>query len=70
MGFEYRPEVIEHLLATHYRPVGRCLRRCHPRDLLGQIRNYCAYNDLPLEMRPEHFDRVVRSYFTTVKASP
>jgi len=70
MGFEYRSEVIEHLLATHYRPVGRCLRRCHPRDLLGQIRNYCAYNDLPLEMRPEHFDRVVRSYFTTVKALP
>jgi predicted ATPase with chaperone activity len=70
MGFEYRPEVIEHLLATHYRPVDRCLRRCHPRDLLGQIRNYCAYNDLPLEMRPEDFDRVVRSYFTTVKAKP
>jgi len=70
MGFEYRPEVVEHLLATHYRPVNRCRRRCHPRDLLGQIRNYCAYNDLPLEMRPGDFDRVVRSYFTTVKAKP
>ena len=43
-------------------------RRCHPRDLLGQIRNYCAYNDLPMEMRNEYFDRVVNSYFTVVVA--
>ena len=26
----------------------------------------CTYNDLPMEMRPEHFDRVVQSYFTVV----
>ena len=42
------------------------MRRCHPRDLLLQIRNYCAYNDLPIEMTEEHFDRVVRSYFTVL----
>jgi hypothetical protein len=33
---------------------------------LGQIRNFCVYNDLPLEVRREHFDRVVKSYFTVV----
>jgi hypothetical protein len=66
LGFEYRPDVVEHLLARHYRPVNRCRRRCHPRDLLVQIRNYCAYNDLPFEMRPEYFDRVIASYFTVV----
>ena len=67
LGFEYRREVVEHLLATHYRPAGRPLRRCHPRDLMGQVRNYCAYNSLPVEMTGEHFDRVVKSYFTVVK---
>jgi predicted ATPase with chaperone activity len=65
-GCEYRREVVEYLLTKHYRPVGRPMRRCHPRDLLGQVLNYCTYNDLPMEMRPEYFDRVVRSYFTTV----
>ena len=35
-------------------------------DLLSQILNYCTYNDLPMEMLPEHFDRVVKSYFTVV----
>ncbi len=67
LGCRYDGEAVDYLVRTHYRPVGRGLRRCHPRDLLGQIRNYCVYNDLPTEMLPEHFDRVVASYFTTVK---
>ncbi|HEY1602876.1 MAG TPA: AAA family ATPase [Pirellulales bacterium] len=65
-NFEYRPEVVDHLLAKHYRPHNLPMRRCHPRDLLGQVRNYCVYNGLPLEMRPEYFDRVVKSYFTVL----
>ena len=63
---ECRKEVVDYLLQKHYRPLNRPMRRCHPRDLLSQILNYCAYNDLPMEMRPEHFDRVVKSYFTVV----
>ncbi len=63
---EYRKEVVDTLLQRHFAPYHRPLRRCHPRDLLMQIRNYCAYNDLPMEMTNEHFDRVVRSYFTAL----
>jgi predicted ATPase with chaperone activity len=65
-GCDYRPEVVEYLISAHYQPYRRPLRRCQPRDLLSQIHNYCKYNDLPMEMRPEYFDRVVRSYFTVV----
>ena len=46
--------------------MGPNFRRCHPRDLLMQIRNYCVYNGLPVEMKPEYFDRVVPCYFTVV----
>ncbi|MFZ5833399.1 MAG: AAA family ATPase [Planctomycetota bacterium] len=66
-GCEYRRDVVEHLVGQHYRPLGRPMRRCHPRDLLNQIRSYCAYHDVPMEMRPDYFDRVVRSYFTVVR---
>src|SRR5690606_39015418 len=45
-GCDYRPEVVEYLVKTHYTGK-RPMRRCHPRDLLNQVRNYCAYNDLP-----------------------
>ncbi len=64
---DYRQEVVDYLIAKHYRPHNRPMRRCHPRDLLSQVRNYCTYNELPLEMRPEYFDRVVTSYFTVVR---
>ncbi len=63
---EFRPDSVEYLINRHYEPVGRPMRRCQPRDLLNQVRNYCVYNGLPIEMRPEYFDRVVPSYFTVV----
>ncbi len=67
---DYRPEVVDYLLSTHFLACGRRLRRCHPRDLLNQIRNFCVYNDLEMEIRPEYFDRVVKSYFTSVLNQP
>ncbi len=65
-GCQYQPEAVDYLVQTHYKPNGRPLRRCQPRDLLNQIRNYCQYNDAPIQLRPEIIDRVVKSYFTAV----
>lgn len=62
----YCPEAVDYLVETHYRPHGRPLRRCQPRDLLTQIKNYCLYNDSPMQLQPELLDRVVKSYFTAV----
>ncbi len=66
IGCEYRQDVVEHLLEKHYRAANRQLRRCHPRDLLYQVRNYCGYQRLPLEMKNDYFDRAVKTYFTDV----
>jgi predicted ATPase with chaperone activity len=66
VGCTYDSATVEYLLAKHYRPINRQMRRCHPRDLLLQIHSYCAYNDLTMEMRPEYFDMVVANYFTVV----
>ncbi len=65
-GCQFEIDAVNHLLNTHYRPQNRPLRRCHPRDLIKQVRNYCAYHNLPLAMRPEYFDLVVGSYFAKV----
>ena len=65
-GCDYRAEVVEYLLESHYRTVGRALRRCHPRDLLSQVHNMCTYRDVEFSMKPEYFDRVVASYFAMV----
>jgi SpoVK/Ycf46/Vps4 family AAA+-type ATPase len=61
-----RADVVDHLLVEHYKKHDRPLRRCHPRDLLLQVRNYCRYHDRPLEMRNEYFDRAAKTYFTAV----
>jgi hypothetical protein len=66
VGCVYNPEAVEHLLAKHYRPQGRPLRRCHPRDILLQVHNFCVYNDLPMEMRADYLDMAVTNYFTVV----
>ena len=67
-GCEYDEAAVDYVIETHYRPHDRPMRRCHPRDLLSQIRNYCVYNDLPSEMKPEYFDHVVKSYFTVLNS--
>lgn len=66
-GCFYDPDAVEHLLSAHYRPQQRPLRRCHARDLLLQVRNYCTYNDLPFEMQADYFDRVAKGFFTEVE---
>ncbi len=66
LGLALEEEVIEYLLEKHYRAVGRPLRFCHPRDLLLQVRNYCVYHELPLEVRPEYLDLAVATYFAVL----
>jgi predicted ATPase with chaperone activity len=60
------PEAVHYLVETHYTPYRRPLRRCHPRDLLLQIKNYCIYYGRAIELRPDFLDRAVKSYFTAV----
>ncbi len=67
LGFhEVDPQAIDYLVHTHYERSGRPFRCCHPRDLLLQVRNYCVYNQLPLELKPEYFDFAVMNYFSTL----
>jgi hypothetical protein len=60
---------VHYLIQTHYVPHRRALRRCHARDLLSQIKNYCQYYGKPMELRPDYLDRVVKSYFTALGSS-
>lgn len=66
IGCAERPEAVDYLLQKHYQPRQMPLRRCHARDLLMQVRNYCAYQGLPVELRPDYLDRAIGAYFTAV----
>ncbi|MFO0975358.1 MAG: AAA family ATPase [Planctomycetaceae bacterium] len=66
----YEPETVDFVLETFYRKAERPMRRCHARDLLLQVRNYCLYNGVPFEMLPEHFEKIAECFFTKVPTRP
>lgn len=66
MGFEFRQGPVDYLIREHYRKVGRPFRFCQPRDLLLQVRNFCAYHKRPLELTNEFFDLAVENYFAVM----
>jgi predicted ATPase with chaperone activity len=67
LGFsEVNPRALDHLINRHYYKAERPFRACQPRDLLLQVRNYCIYNNLPLELKPEYFDFAAGNYFTVM----
>jgi predicted ATPase with chaperone activity len=67
LGFKHVDQAaVDYLIERHYHRVGRPFRCCQPRDLLLQVRNYCIYNQLPIELKPEYFDFAVMNYFTVM----
>lgn len=66
LGFEYCEVAVDYLIQTHYRKVSRPFRFCQPRDLLLQVRNYCMYRSLPLELKSEYFDLACENYFAVM----
>lgn len=57
-------ELVDYLIETHYLPVKRSFRNCHPRDILLQVKNYCAFVGEPFRMTRHNLDWAVSSYFS------
>ncbi len=62
----YNADAIDYVIKTHYLPINRPFRNCQPRDLLLQVRNYCLYNDLEVELKNEYFDFACDNYFSVM----
>ena len=62
----YNTKAIDYLIKTHYTPLNRPMRMCQPRDLLLQVKNYCLYNDLPIELKNEYLDFACENYFSVM----
>jgi hypothetical protein len=64
--------MVAYLQRRHYNPVGRCLRACHPRDLLDQVAALCRYRGIEPVITRELLDAACASYFisTAPAAAP
>src|SRR5207244_3087180 len=66
LGFAYDEGPVSYLIETHYRKTKRPFRCCQPRDLLQQVKNYCAFRKVPLKLSNENFDLAVENYFAVM----
>jgi hypothetical protein len=55
--------MVAYLQRRHYRPYGRPMRSCHPRDLLEQITALCRYQGREPVINRELLDAACRAYF-------
>ncbi len=62
-GLKYHQVMVAYLHRRHYRPEGRPLRACQPRDLLDQVTALCRYRGSEPVITRELLDAACASYF-------
>jgi hypothetical protein len=59
----YHPVMVAYLHRRHYRPTGRAMRACQPRDLIDQMTALCRYRGIEPVITRELIDAACRAYF-------
>lgn len=68
-GVRCDDRAIERLISKWYRPMGRPFRYCQPRDIVRQVRDFCAFHERPLEASDEAIDSAVTNYFAVMSGA-
>ena len=69
-GLPFHKVMISYLQRRHYKPLGRPLRACHPRDLLDQVMALCRYRGVEPTINRELLDAACSSYFVHNELAP
>ena len=62
-GLSFHPVIVAYLYRRHYRPYGRALRSCQPRDLLDQVTALCRFEGHEPAVTREILDKACNAYF-------
>jgi hypothetical protein len=62
-GLRFHPVIVAYLYRRHFRPYGRALRSCQPRDLLDQVTALCRFEGREPSVTRELLDKACRAYF-------
>jgi hypothetical protein len=65
-GVEVDPKGLDYLIERWYKPLGRPLRSCQPRDILDQMVNIAKYNMEHVSFAPDLIDAACETYFVSV----
>ena len=69
-GLDYRPEIVEDLLASYFRPRQIQLRGCQPRDLLSHAYYLAEYLGQPPVITKELLETACAAYFVDEREAP
>ena len=69
-GLEFRPEVVDSLLANYFKPRQIQLRGCQPRDLISQVISLAEYLGEPPELSTELLEAACAAYFVDDREAP
>jgi predicted ATPase with chaperone activity len=67
---EYRPDVVETLLSTYFKPRQIQLRGCQPRDLLSQVVSLAEYLGEPPSVKGDLLEAACAAYFVDDREMP
>ena len=62
-GLKYHHVMVAYLLRRHYRPYGRVMRACQPRDILDQVTALCRFEGREPVVTRALLDRACAAYF-------
>jgi hypothetical protein len=62
-GLTFHPVMVAYLYRRHYRPYGRAMRSCQPRDLLDQVTALCRFEGRDPIVTRELLDKACDAYF-------
>jgi MoxR-like ATPase len=62
-NMRFHQVMVAYLQRRHYKPSGRPLRACHPRDLLDQVSALCRYRGVEPTISRDLLDAACKSYF-------
>ena len=68
-GLLFHPVMVAYLYRRHYRPYGRAMRSCQPRDLLDQVTALCRFEGREPVVTRELLDKACEAYFLDEDAS-
>ena len=69
-GLDFRPDVVESLLSTYFKPRQIQLRGCQPRDLISQVKSLAEYLGEPPELSTELLEAACAAYFVDDTEAP
>ncbi len=65
-GVPYNEEAVNYLIETQYRTGRRMMRCCHPRDIVDQVLNLCAFLQAEPRLSREYLDHACAVYFAAM----